>query len=343
MPPQPWLFSRRLDLLAFGGSFLLALAFVGLGAALGRLQDPLPLGLWLVLVVGVDVMHVHATWLRTYLDPAALRANLGAFLLVPCLAYGLGVGLHAYGALPFWRTLAYLAVFHFIRQQVGWVALYQREDPTLGDFDRRLDRAVIYVSTLWPLLWWHAHLPRPFAWFMAGDFAPGLPPWLPDLLLPLYGGLLVAYLLRQGWLGWRERRFAAGKLLVVATTAAGWFLAIVVFHSDWAFTALNVLPHGIPYVVLVWERTRKAPPGGAAGTLLRAGLGWFLVLLLGVAFLEEWAWDLGIWHDHPALFGDGWILSPRAQMLLVPLLALPQAVHYLLDGLIWRRSGRLTR
>ena len=60
--------------------------------------------------------------------------------------------------------------------------------------------------------------------------------------------------------------------------------------------------------------------------------------LLALGYGEEWLWDLGIWHDHPDLFGAGWQLGGTAQALLVPLLALPQAVHYALDGFIWRRG-----
>ncbi len=341
MTPQVWLFSQRLDLAAFGGSFLLALGVVGLGAALGRLGDPLPLGLWLLLVVAVDVAHVHATWLRTYLDPRELRAHPARYLLVPLGAYLAGVAVHQLGSLAFWRVLAYLAVWHFIRQQVGWVALYQREEGRTSDWDRHLDRAVVYAATLWPLAWWHAHLPRPFSWFVAGDFKGHLPPLLVDLTFPIYLGLLVAYALRQVWLIRRERTFRAGKTLVVVTTALSWYLAIVVFSSDWAFTAFNVLPHGIPYAVLVWERSAR--PGAASGwarSLVQAGPACFVSLLVIVAFGEEWLWDRGIWNDHPAFFGEGWSLAPTAQAWLVPLLALPQATHYLLDGLIWRRPAR---
>lgn len=341
MTPQVWLFSQRLDLAAFGGSFLLALGLVALGASLGRLGDPMPLGLWLLVVVGVDVAHVHATWLRTYLDPRELKAHPARYVLVPLGAYLAGVAIHQAGAHTFWRVLAYLAVWHFIRQQVGWVALYQREEGRSSAWDRRLDRAAVYAATLWPLAWWHAHLPRPFSWFVAGDFVGLLSPVVVDLAFPLYVGILGAYLLRQGWLARRERTFRVGKTLVVLTTALGWYLAIVGFSSDWAFTALNVLPHGVPYALLVWQRSAR--PGAATGwakALVQAGPGLFLSLLLLLALGEEWLWDRGIWHDHPALFGAGWTFSPWAQAWLVPLLALPQATHYLLDGLIWRRPVR---
>lgn len=338
-----WLFSPALDLATFGGSVLLALGITALGAAHGALEAPLPLGAWLVLVVGVDVAHVHATWLRTYADPEELTRHRLRYAMVPLGAWAAGALLHAFGALPFWRVLAYLAVFHFIRQQQGWVALYQRLEPDLPDWERRFDRGVIYAATLWPLLWWHAHLPRRFSWFVAGDFAGPVATRLVHATAPVYGALLLAFALRQAWRWHRDGGFPVGKALVVGTTALTWWLGIVRFDSDLAFTALNVLPHGIPYGVLVWHQTaREGRSRGLTAALLKAGPGVFVLALLAVAYGEEWLWDLGIWHDHSGLFGTGWDMSPAVQALVVPLLALPQATHYLLDGFIWKRKAPIT-
>ena len=44
-----------------------------------------------------------------------------------------------------------------------------------------------------------------------------------------------------------------------------------------------------------------------------------------------------MWHDHPGFFpGAGFSPGPLLLSLLVPLLALPQATHYLLDAWIWK-------
>ena len=65
----------------------------------------------------------------------------------------------------FWRCLAYLAAFHFVRQQYGFMMLYGRRERQR----RWIDQAAIYAATLYPLAWWHLH-PRHFDWFIAGDF-----------------------------------------------------------------------------------------------------------------------------------------------------------------------------
>ena len=63
----------------------------------------------------------------------------------------------------------------------------------------------------------------------------------------------------------------------------------------------------------------------------------FLLPLLLVAWLEEWGWDRLVWHDHGMLF-PGPALEPGALILalIVPLLALPQATHYVWDAFLWK-------
>ena len=62
----------------------------------------------------------------------------------------------------------------------------------------------------------------------------------------------------------------------------------------------------------------------------------FLATLWLLAYAEELLWDRGIWHERGWLFGGEWELG-GLRRLIVPLLALPQITHYLLDGFIWRR------
>ncbi len=339
--PQPWILSPRGDAAAFGGSLLAGVLLVGLGHALGLLQAPLPLPFWLILVVGVDVAHVHSTWLRTYFDPVELGRHPWRYAVVPSAAYLAGVALHSFGSQIFWRALAYYAVFHFVRQQYGWVALYGRQEQARRALDRWLDAAAVYAATLWPLLWWHAHLPRRFSWFVAGDFAGPVAEGLARWTFPIYLALLAAFFLRQAHRWKAESFLPVGKSMIVATTALSWWFSIVALDSDWAFTALNVLPHGVPYIALVWVRSAKE--GGTRGLrrwLLHAGPWIFFLLLLALSFGEEWLWDAGIWHDHSGVFGPGWELGRTAQVFLVPLLALPQAVHYTLDAFIWRSGTR---
>lgn len=341
---SPWLFSKRADLALFGGSTAAALLLLLVGHWTGQLDGDAPLWLWVFAVVFVDVAHVWATGWRVYADSDEFRSRATLYLAAPAACYAAGVVAYSISPAVFWRVLAYVAVFHFVRQQYGWVALYRRKNGEEDGLSRRLDAAVIYGATLVPLLFWHAHQPRRFRWFLKGDFFSGLSPAVSRAAMLLYAALLVAWLVKELTHARRGLPVSWGKHLVVGSTIAMWFLGIVVLNSDYAFTVTNVIVHGVPYLGLVFftEKARGAareaagkPPTLAGFAARSAAL--FLVPLFALAFLEEWGWDLLVWHENRAIF-PGPALDPGTILLalIVPLLALPQATHYVLDGFIWK-------
>ncbi|MCA9622343.1 MAG: hypothetical protein KC731_25135 [Myxococcales bacterium] len=343
MVSTPWIWSRRLDLAAFGGSAALALAVAGLSPWLSP-TGAVPPWLWVVFVLGIDVAHVWSTLFRTYLDGDELRKRRLLYLGLPVVCYLGGVAVHLLGTAVFWRALAYLAAFHFIRQQIGWVAIYRARAGERAVLDRRLDAAVIYLATGWPLLYWHTHLPRAFHWFMPGDFV-ALPAlrWLTGPMLALYLLVGLGYVARSLWHARSGHPVNWGKHLVVATTAIIWSVGIVLVDQDLTFTVTNVTIHGLPYFFLLWAYAKaRAPerPASLLARIVRFGVPAFVTLLLVIAFAEEMLWDRLVWHQRPYLFGgvlrDEPLLSDLAAALVVPLLSLPQLVHYALDGVLWR-------
>ena len=339
-----WVFSRGVDLGVFLGSAACSLLLLALGPALGvRATGDSPLWSWMVAVLLVDVAHVWSTAFVVYLDPAELRRRPLLYLGAPVATYAAGLAVYAAGGPDlFWRVVAYLAAFHFVRQQYGWVMMARARGGERDRAGRWLDGATIYATTLVPLLLWHTQLPRAFWWMREGDFAAGLPRWVGTLALAVYVALAAAYAVRAV-LAARRGFIAWGKHLVMITSAVCWYVGIVLTNSDYAFTVTNVLLHGVPYAALIFLYARRAAeqPVSAAGLsarVVRRGLWPFLATLWAVAYLEELLWDRAVWHDHPQLFGDGtWL--PGLEALVVPLLAVPQLTHYLLDGFLWRRAS----
>lgn len=336
---QVWLFGPAVDLAVFGGSALFSAALVLLAPHLGGLGDT-PVWAWALLVLGIDVSHVWSTLFRTYLDIDELRRRPALYAGVPIIAYAIGFTAHQLSPLSFWRLFAYAALFHFVRQQYGWVALYGRKEQA-GPLDRRLDAAAVYAATLGPVLFWHARLPRPFWWFVPGDFVP-LPSWVGTAALAAEAVVLGAWWARQGFRLATGRTVQLGKAALVGATALTWYWGIVAAQDDFTFTAMNVVLHGAPYFALLYRyaRGRYAEGGfGRLGVVLRLGVPGFFAVLLALAYAEELAWDRLVWHDHEVLFGAGVAtLTDAALSVVVPLLALPQATHYLLDAFIWRPS-----
>jgi hypothetical protein len=233
-----WLVSARFDLLVFSAPALAALA---LAAASGTLADAgeTPTWAWLLFVVGIDVAHVHGTTLRVYLDRGEFARRGQLYTLVPLLGFASSVLAYSASPATFWRCLAYLALFHFVRQQIGWTRLYRRRAQDRSRFDARLDEATVYAATLYPVVVWHTRLPVDFHWFMPGDFIAGLPLWAASAARAVWGAVLLAFAARQIQRGLRGEPVAWGKLLLVGTTAASWWCGIVWFANDFAFTITN--------------------------------------------------------------------------------------------------------
>ena len=338
--PVFWLFSGPVDLGVFLGSAVLALFALWIGARAGVLYGRAPEWTWVPAVLLIDVAHVWSTGFRVYFDLDEVKRRPWLYALVPVLGLAIGIALYAEGDLVFWRVLAYLAVFHFIRQQYGWVMLYRAR---LGERDRFgywLDTSAIYLATLYPLIYWHAHLPRQFWWFLENDFTGASALSSLELVVrPVYWAVLSLYVLRSRYQWLISTRLNPGKDIVVITTALCWYTGIVVFNSDYAFTVTNVIIHGVPYMALVyWYARARRPVAARPYRFLTSGLVPFLLTLWLIAYVEELFWDRGVWHERAWLFGAGWDIG-MLKIVLVPLLALPQLTHYVLDGFIWRRKS----
>ena len=333
-----WLFSPNIDLSVFLGSAVLALLLLAVGWQLGILNDESPDWTWISAVLLIDVAHVWSTSFRVYFDVEELKRRLWLYILVPTAGYAVGVALYSEGELTFWRVLAAVAVFHFVRQQYGWVALYRRKLNETERWTWWIDAAAVYMATVYPLAFWMTRLPRNFEWFVKDDFL-SLPTLVADVLWPMYVLALSAYFAKSTYLYVVRGFVNPGKDIVVATTAICWYLGIVWFNSDYAFTVTNVIIHGVPYFALIWVYTkmRRESTGHVYRTLSQ---NWFVFLatLWAIAYFEELFWNRGVWHERQWIFGNDWNWS-EWKVYLVPLLAVPQLTHYVLDGFIWRRRG----
>jgi hypothetical protein len=324
-----WLYSAPIDIAVFGGTALAAILLVWFGPH-GTDTSDTPEWTWIAAILLVDVAHVWSTAFVVYLDPAEWRRRPALYAGVPIACFVGGVVLYACGEDVFWRAIAYLAVFHFIRQQYGWVMLYRAKNGERDQLGRWLDGATIYMCALYPLIWWHASLPRAFYWMSEGDFV-GIPGWIVPIARVIYLALLATYVVRAAGQIARKEAVSWGKHLVVATTAVCWYNGIVANNTDYAFTVSNVFTHGVPYMVLVFMYARRAAKtpeseGGASahllgGRALRAVV-IFLATVWFAAYIEEMVWDRSMWHERTWLFGAGRDIGGAAAVL-APLLAVP--------------------
>ena len=336
-PPQRWIHSRAFDCWCIlGPQFVVALCLLLWSDSARRLGE-LPPWLWVILIVGIDVSHVYSTLFRTYLDPRERARLPDLYKVFPFVGWTFGVLVYSCNPLYFWRIMAYLAVYHFVRQQYGFMMIYASRNRTGTPW---LDKAAIYSATLYPLLYWHCHT-RDFHWFVERDFLSFEAPTVANVGQALYAVILILYLAAE-IRSYRDlHRVNLPKNVLLLATGLTWWVGIVTFNNDIAFTATNVIAHGVPYLALIWlYKMKEATLTQSKTIMFRAtGIPIYMLVLFVIAFIEEAFWDGLVWRDHQQLFSWFWNMEVPSEpllALLVPLLVLPQFLHYVFDAFLWR-------
>jgi hypothetical protein len=334
---QPWIHKQKTD-----SVFILAPSFIVVAIVfvfqdyLKDIEENYSFYTWLFLIVFIDVAHVYATLFKTYFVREEFEKRKNLLIALPSICFIIGLILFAFGSAVFWSVLAYVAVFHFIRQQYGFMRLYSRNE-TKSRFGIGFDSLVIYTATIYPMLFWFLSSPRKFSWFTKNDFFR----FENNLILPvlnwIYIGIVSFYIFRTSYKTLTEGCFNIPKNAIIIGTLLSWYFGIVYFNNDLVFTLLNVVSHGIPYIALIYlnEIDKKADADLGILNYVKGfkGIMIFLGFLFGLAFFEEYVWEILVWSEKFTFYEydfSSW------QFLLVPLLTVPQFTHYFLDGFIWK-------
>ena len=336
---QPWIHNAKTDFWSILMPPFLVLAFVVLFH--GKLQDienKYSFFTWLFLIVFIDVAHVYSTLFKTYFIKHEFIKRKRLFITIPLLSLLIGIIFFQIGDLFFWSALALVAVFHFIRQQYGFMRIYSRfEKDRVSGY---IDKIAIYTATIYPMLFWFC-TPRSFTWFVEDEFS-----WLTDFssALPmfriLYFLILLCWIWKTTYYFIKDKVFNIPKNMLIIGTFMSWYFGIVYYNNDLIFTLLNVISHGIPYMALIYiqEIRHKNKEQLNKLKIFRSSVGivLFIIVVAGFAFSEEMLWEVMVWKEH---FNFAEISFPAwIYYILVPLLVVPQLTHYLLDGFIWRRN-----
>lgn len=334
---QPWIHKAKTDLLFIVGPSFFVLAVVLLFQDyITKIENDYSFYTWLFLIVFIDVAHVYATLFKTYFVKEEFQKRKKLLILLPVICFGISLVLFLFGSLVFWSFLAYVAVFHFIRQQYGFMRLYARneEKTTISVL---IDNLAIYASTVYPMLFWFLSPKRKFNWFVENEFFHFENQKLLEILFWIYIAILVLYIVRTIVISLQKIFFNIPKNAIILGTALSWYFGIVYFNDDLIFTLLNVVSHGIPYMALIFFREVEKRSNSQKGIFsfiksYNAVFVYTLILLI-IAFSEEFLWEFFVWNENISITNfdfSGW------QFLLVPLLSVPQFTHYLLDGFIWK-------
>src|SRR5579862_755290 len=210
----PWIYSPKFDLSAIIGPPVVITAIVlAWGSKLASISEP-PIWLWILLVLGIDVAHVYSSLFRTYFDKDEFKRRRTLYLVVPAVCWIGGVGIYAlFGPTLFWSAIAYFAIYHFVRQQYGFLMLYRRGEISRG-IGYRIDQVAIYMASVYPLVYWHTY-PRNFQWFSDFDVI-HIPVVWPELLCrAIYILSLGAFIVKEAYRWRTTATLNLGKCLLL--------------------------------------------------------------------------------------------------------------------------------
>lgn len=347
--PQPWIISRREDLIWFQGSVLVGVAllvFFWLEPTLNNenytVWNPVVIAL-LLWGVMFDGTHVWGTYARSYFagDESSRAALPGAWswaivaigpliALVDYLVFQPSTSLlgQAGPLFKYFLVFAYLwAYWHLVRQHYGFMVLYRRKAGEMNRSGTRLDALVLWTGTLYPYL----------RFSLSDRYAQtGLPQVLPtEYLVALRQPLDIAFIVIMiGALGLIvsgvvEKPRPGPKHLLLVVVIGFSFVVFELLDNLLTITAALTIFHNLQYHRIVWQYERghgRTPSGGLAPYLawgLILGLIWYFPRVFGVAMTQA---SLG----RNLLLGLGWGIAFH---------------HYLVDARIWRvrRSPQVSR
>lgn len=284
---------------------------------------------FLLLYLAVDFPHVYSSYFRIAdlkEDEAGVKS---AVVAIAAVIFAVLYAAFHFPALG-WTLLAYLAIFHFIRQQIGWLRLTQSG---FSRTHRLVEDFAFYMVMLSGVVYWHARMPEEFRWF-PGAVNIALPPWTSftaDVILVLS---LLAFAAIQAREAFLRRTWSPAKWLLFISTFITWFVMIrLVSLTPVSFAVFNALTHGIPYLIWSYWYARASRQTGAG----LAALVIFYFPLVIAGYFENFAFHHIYGSNYAALFGGAplW-MNPSA--LTMAILLTPQTTHFVADGFIWRVS-----
>lgn len=327
-----WIFSQRQDILMFVIPFLAGWLLV----LIDRLLDLRSVYLFgkdslvilFALLAFLDAGHVFSTVFKSYFDEN-IRARK-KFLLygIPVLLYAFMILLYRFfGMRSVLIFFGYFNIYHIIRQQYGWVSISARKAGENDRLDHRIDQITIYSFMIIPVIWIHFSLPG-----TEKQFTLPRSRIVADTCVIVWLAVFVLYWCRQLVKTFSGVPINLSKTLQMMISCLAW--GAVIFFRSPVLLVVTVFLHSVPYLGIVYKTKERSGAGNDKVNALfayRYSILIFLVVVLTIGIFytktDNFVKGLGL----RTLFG-----IPR-EYFLCALLLFP-LMHFVIDGVIWRRK-----
>ena len=211
------------------------------------------------VILFLDWGHIFAQWMRIYSNPMESARNrwfypLSLFGVFACFYFYLswgGRGLSVF--------LVYFVIFHFMKQQYGYLRYFGRGEYRNHAWGRPLEDLYFYLGVVTPIVGWHVRTPVPLA---LGPWPDAFfrHPWLGVLHGTLFYAHLLVTVLYWGFQVhlWRRDKFIPlSKYLALLFPHLAWGMVAWLPSYQLLFWVMVVFYHDLSYFFFVWAVARR--------------------------------------------------------------------------------------
>lgn len=314
--------------------------------------------LWFVFLVLMifDVPHVWSSIYRTYSDRSAFKKHRKIYLSIPILSFISVFLLVLYDntlSILFW-LLALYAVYHFMKQQIWFIALYSYKEQLSDTKKINKDKTLWWLVTWIPILYWFANLEtRNYNWFTDYEFFK-----IPSELFPmlfLFFWIYIIYYIVSEIKRYKEWWYInVYKYLYIIWTMIVWFYGIVITNSMILFALWNMILHWWNFFWIIFSTTKKRiskwlyKSNKIFNFITKRNILFFIFPLIIIWFIEQFGWFLSTGADYDnriKIVNSIWLenlylnienINIFVYSFIISILTLPQLTHYILDWIIWK-------
>ncbi len=276
----------------------------------------------------IDSGHIWPSFLIAY---SSERAKIILRLLpVIVLVIYLLIGFY-FDKFGIYRLHAYLAAFHFIRQQYGILKLSSNLNPSRSSWINKTEFYSIYAITISSLI---GRMSNEGVWMRDADLIqiPELY-FHPAMTIFFFTVLLYSSLVLYSYFKYQE--FFLSRFLIYTSAIFAWG---VIGFTKLPIIALFPLFHDLPYLGLIyrypnpWLKRVKTYLSKIRFSTVNSSFLVLVVITIFIGSIVEFSLyrylDLHVDED----------LSNSLKVLLCSIAFLPTTTHYLIDGFIWRKD-----
>lgn len=350
MKPQSWLSSWYIDLTAFHIIPLISSAFFLIFFNLGYKVKDETFFIMIAWLGVVDWAHFASLWPRIFSNPVETsldKKKYVSFFFLIVLAYII-LCLFVSERSFILVLIAYMAIFHVIRQQYGFVRIYSRTDARKTKVEDYFERSLVYLGMITPLIFWHFHNTNPEGvWFrelFKHEF----------FLTAFYVSVCLLSVALTGYIYFEVKRtrqnnyFNIAKNLTIFSTLVGWGIVSFLPQNSLVLAFTVQLHHNLSYVALVWiignRDLRLSQKKGGWSFYTMRGL---FIYMIGIAILGQVIFTLYIelnsqTSSHNVLFGSLLNFIPKGEGAFEDLgrglFFATQIHHFIVDRYLWRKE-----